>query len=336
MTSAIGNCAAYSVQSGRLRSFTMDGLGTMAFHRGRDGLIYAIGDPLTDHGKHQAVIDGFLDAFPRSIFIQCSDITARHLRAKNYYANIYGIETELPLPHWRCQGRKSHMLRKQRKKSERAGIIIREIGDNPEDLAEARRISDQWLAEKKSTAVELEMLTRPPVFAPEQGTRKFAAYHDHDMVGIAFFDPLSITDPNKGYVFQIVRTLSLFSGTGSHLLLHAADVFREEGMETLSLGGSPLALRPEPMKKNSPITRLMLHIFKFTSKHAYDYEGLEFYKSRFNGAEKPIYFCTPHWLPVRGLIGLAVETGMARHQLSYLRSRLTLRLKRMLPRSGRR
>lgn len=311
-------------------AFTVDGLGTMAYHRSRDNLIYAIGDPLAAQGHHQALIEAFIDTFPKAVFIQCSDLTARYLRAKNYYANLYGIETELELARWRCQGRKSHMLRKQRKKSEKAGVLIREISHEPVELLEAKSISDQWLAAKKSTAVELEMLTRPPVFAVEKGTRKFAAYYDQKMIGIAFFDPLSISDSSKGYVFQIVRTLSLFSGTGTHLLLHAADVFRQEGLEIMSLGGSPLALRAEPMKRHSPVTRLMLRIFKYTSKHAYDYEGLEFYKSRFNGLEKPVYFCTRNLLPVRGLIGLATETGMARHQLSFLRSRLSLKLHRMM------
>ena len=285
-------------------------------------MIYAIGDPLAAYGNHKNLINAFIKAFPEAIFIQCSDVTARHLRNKDYYVNLYGVETELQLASWQCQGRKSHMLRKQRKKSEKSGIVIEEISDNPDELLKAKQISDQWLTDKKSTAVELKMLTRPPIFAIEKGTRKFAAYCENTMIGIAFFDPLNLCSSDKGFVFQIVRTAQQFSGTGTHLLLHAAEVFRHEGMEIMSLGGSPLALRAEPMQGHSPATRLILNLFKSMSSHAYDYEGLEFYKSRFNGLEKPIYFCSRHWLPIRGLIGLATETGMARLQLSKIGARL--------------
>lgn len=307
----IGNCCAYSLRSGDLLSFDVDGVGSMAYHRTRSGFVYAVGDPLSLRGDEATIIHAFRRRFPEAAFIQCSDLTARHLSNAGYYINNYGFETELELGSWSCQGRRSHMLRKQRKKSERAGISIREITSDQAALRQAQQISDRWLAEKKATSVELKMLTRPPVFACEPGTRKFAAYGDDTMLGIAFFDPLSLSDANQGYVFQIVRTASHLTGTGTHLLLHAADLFHQESKQIMSLGNSPLARRPESRWRHSRATKYILRAFKWSSRNIYDYTGLEFYKTRFGGTEKPVYFCSRHILPARALIGLATETGMA-------------------------
>jgi lysylphosphatidylglycerol synthetase-like protein (DUF2156 family) len=303
------NCLAYSDISRDLQVFEVQDIGRIVFYKSNSGVIYAIGDPQAEASSIEPILAQFLAAFPQANFIQVSDISANYLSRCGYFVNNFGIETELPLDTWHCRGTKSHMLRKQRKKSEKAGTVIREITDNPTELAMGKTVSDAWLIEHKNTTTELCILTRPPVFAPERLTRKFAAYLDGKMVAIAFFDPLNLADLQEGYVFQVIRSSGGASGVRTHLLLHAADVFRGEGIRTLSLGLSPLRLHPQEPFRHSRFTKSLLHSIRSLSSLGYGYDGVEFYKSRFDGKERMVYLCSRSYYPIKPILTMLKATN---------------------------
>ncbi len=303
------NCLAYGDISRDLQVFEVPNIGCVIFYKSSSGDIYAIGDPLTKESSINTILALFLDSFPHANFIQVSNASANYLSNCGYFVNNFGIETELPLDKWHCQGAKNHMLRKQRKKSEKAGTIIREITDDPAELAMGRQVSDAWLAECKNTTTEFCILTRPPVFEPERCTRKFAAYLEGKMVAIAFFDPLNLSDLQEGYVFQLIRSNGGVSGVRTHLLLHAADIFRHEGVRTLSLGLSPLCLRTQEPFRHSRFTKSLLHSIRSLSL-GYGYEGVEFYKSRFDGEERMVYLCSRSYYPVKSVFTMIKATNM--------------------------
>jgi lysylphosphatidylglycerol synthetase-like protein (DUF2156 family) len=303
------NCLAYSDISRDLQVFEVPDIGGVVFYKSSSGGIYAIGDPLAQAADINTLLARFLAAFPHANFIQVSDISANYLSHCGYFVNNFGIETELPLDTWQCRGTKSHMLRKQRKKSEKAGSMIREITDDPAELATGKTVSDAWLTEHKNTTTELCILTRPPVFAPERLTRKFAAYLDGKMVAIAFFDPLNLADLQEGYVFQVIRSNGGASGVRTHLLLHAADVFRGEGIRILSLGLSPLRLRPQEPFRHSRFTKSLLQAIRSLSSLGYGYDGVEFYKSRFDGNERMVYLCSRSYYPIKPILTMLKATN---------------------------
>jgi lysylphosphatidylglycerol synthetase-like protein (DUF2156 family) len=311
------NCLAYSDISRDLQVFEVPDIGCIVFYKSSSGDIYVIGDPLTKESSINTILALFLDAFPRANFIQVSHASANYLSDCGYFVNNFGIETELPLDTWYCRGTKNHMLRKQRKKSEKAGSMIREITDDPTELAIGRKVSDAWLVEHKNTTTELCILTRPPVFEPERCTRKFAAYLDGKMVGIAFFDPLNLADLQEGYVFQLIRSHGGASGVRTHLLLHAADIFRSEEVRTLSLGLSPLCLRTQEPFRHSRFTKSFLHSIRSLSL-GYGYEGVEFYKSRFDGTERDVYLCSRSYYPIRSVFTMIKATNMIHTMLQQL------------------
>lgn len=315
------NCMAYSTRSGDLQSFECAGLGTVPFITTKAGITFAVGDPLTEEANVPKLLARFLDEYPQACFVQVSDLSAQYLCSRGYYANMLGVETELFLPGWSCTGSKSHMLRKQRKKSERAGVTIQEITADEEQLRAAKTVSDAWLLEEKSTDIELRIMTRPPYFFYEKHTRKFAAYLDGDIIAIAFFDPLSLSEPDAGYVFQIVRSRpGSPSGVRTHLLLHAIDIFRKEKARVCSLGLSPLSIFDTESYHHSPLTRALSRAIRFVSKIIYNYDGMAFYKSRFDGKQRNVYYCSQSYFPLGSAFVLLNETGLLRaglHRLSF-------------------
>ena len=320
------HCLAYSQVTGDLRAFHGDSGGTLLYHPMRFGAKLAVGDPLADAQDHQLLLDQFLTENPRANFIQCSETFARQLQARGFFVNSFGVETDLILSGWSAAGKRAHMLRKNFNKADRAGVKVVEITADPEQLSLARSISDGWLWATNRTLAELRLLTRVPVFAAEPGTRKFASYHERRMVGIGFFDPLCLADEHRGYVYQIVRELpDAPDGTRTHLLLSVADLFRASGVERLSLGLSPNCLAGTEPLRYSDWTRRFLQLSR---KWAwYNYEGQEFYKSRFGGEENPVFFASRSRFALPSLLSLAYETGILNSYLSQC-------LRRPLPRSA--
>jgi lysylphosphatidylglycerol synthetase-like protein (DUF2156 family) len=305
------NCLAYGGRSGALAHFHVPHLGDVNYFRSRSGVTLVIGDPVCRAAHVAELIARFIEKFPSACFVQVSEATAAELSRAGFYVNNFGFETELMLKDWQCSGPRSHMLRKNMKKALRAGVEVVEISEDPLRLAECRAVSESWLNQTKGTAVELTLLTRPPVFECEPATRKFAAYLDGRAVGVAFFDPISACCECKHYVFQIVRSApDAVSGIGTLLLLSAAEQFRNEGVEILSLGLSPLSLLPREPFRHNPMTRQILRLYKKLTARLYNYQGIEFYKSRFGGVERPVFFCCKSPWAVWQIIALGISIGI--------------------------
>ena len=294
--------------TGDLATYTHELGGRLLYRATRFGAV-AVGDPLADHGQVEPLLDHFIHAHSRASFIQCSEETARLLQARGFFVNSFGIETDLVLSRWSSSGKRAHMLRKSFNKADRIGVKILEITDDAAQLGAARLVSDRWLLAANQTRIELSLLTRPPVFVPERGTRKFASFYEGRMVGIGFFDPLCITESGFGYVYQLLReSPEAPPGTRTHLLLSVAEEFRAIGIERLSLGLSPNSLAETEPLNYSPWTRRLL---QFGRKWpCYNYEGQKFYKSRFGGDEKTVFVASRSKFALPLLLTLVVETGI--------------------------
>lgn len=312
------HCLAYSQVTGDLATFGDPLSGTLLHRKTRLGATLAVGDPIAEPAQVESLLDRFLHAHPHASFIQCSEEIARLLQARGFLVNSFGVETDLILSQWNCSGKRAHMLRKNFNKAERIGVTVVEITDDLGQLEQARLVSNRWLFAAHRSHSELALLTRPPVFAPEPGTRKFASFFSGQMVGIGFFDPLSLTESNVGYVYQLLReSADAPPGTRTHLLLTVAELFRSAGFERLSLGLSPNCLSETEPLNYSRFTRRVL---EFARKWPwYNYEGQQFYKSRFSGEERTVFVASRSRFALRLLIALGVETGIFRTYWDRLR-----------------
>jgi len=315
------HCLAYSQVTGDLATFSHPLGGELLYHSTRWGQTLAVGDPLAGPSQTEPLLDHFLQTHPRASFIQCSGETARLLQARGFFVNSFGLETDLVLNRWSPSGKRAYMLRKNFNKADRLGVKVVEITDDREQLNAARRVSDGWLLATKQISRELRMLTRPPVFAPEVGTRKFASFYNGQMVGIGFFDPLCVKEPGLGYVYQLLRdSPDAPTSIGTHLLLSVAERFREAGIERLSLGLSPNSLADTEPLRHSQWTRGVL---QFSRKWPwYNFEGQEFYKSRFGGDERTVFVASRSKFALSLLFNLAIETGMAQTHWGRLFGRM--------------
>ena len=316
------HCLAYSQTTGDLATFGDPVKGMLLYRKTRLGATLAVGDPIAEAAQMESLLDRFLRAHPRSSFIQCSEEIARRLQARGFLVNSFGVETDLILSQWNCSGKRAHMLRKNFNKAERMGVTIMEITDDTGQLEQARSVSNRWLFAAHRSHSELALLTRPPVFAPEPGTRKFASFFNGQMVGIGFFDPLCLKESRTGYVYQLLReSPDAPSGTRTHLLLTVAELFRSAGFERLSLGLSPNCLSEREPLNYSLFTRRVL---QFARKWPwYNYEGQQFYKSRFGGEERTVFVASRSRFPLSLLIALGVETGIFRTYWDRLRHRMS-------------
>ena len=305
------NCLAYGVKCGLLASFELPGAGSLNYYHSSFGITFVIGDPVCPVKSIKQVITAFLSRHPRACFVQVSGTTARVLAEAGYYANSFGVETELDLDTWQCKGPKAHMLRKNRAKAARAGTEIIEITADKERLAACQVVSRTWLQQAKGTEIELTVLTRPPVFHPEPMTRKFAAYVDGKVMGMAFFDPISPGADRQAYVYQIIREArDAPAGTRTYLLLSVADQLRKEGADVLSLGLSPLCLASEEPFRHGRGTRFMLRLLRRMTAQTYNYDGQQFYKSRFGGHERPVFLCSRSTTPLFSMLALLRDSGL--------------------------
>ena len=311
------HCLAYSAISGDLATHHGPLGGALLYFSMRCGISLVVGDPLASPDQIEPLLDDFLQAHARPSFIQCSEDLARRLEARSFFVNSFGVETELVLSRWSSAGKRAHMLRKNFNKAELMGVKVMEITGDAARLELAQSVSDAWLRATKGTGRELRLLTRPPVFAVEEGTRKFASWHDGQMVGIGFFDPLCVRKTGLGYVYQVLReSPAAPEGTRTHLLLSIANSFRAEGIERLSLGLSPNSLAGIEPLDYSRWTRRLLQISR--KWPWYNFAGQEFYKSRFGGDEKTVFVASRSALAAPLLWNIVIETGMLQTYWSQL------------------
>lgn len=250
-----------------------------------------LADPVCDKKNYKKIIQLFLKKHPNVMFVQGSRELAEVLNQEGLQVNLFGIETEIPLVDFDLKGKHRAKLRQWRNKCQREGVLIKEQAiDECEDLDEIKLLSSQWLSTKGGD--DLGFLVRPLRFEKEKDVRYFWAYKDEKLVALATFDPIYSDGKVVAYYHNIDRMLdSAPHGTSAAIVLHAIEAFKQEGVEMVSLGMSPLYLQKG--------LALELNYHKFTRKsfwYAFDnlnfiypFQGNLSHKNKFNGIKKPIY-----------------------------------------------
>jgi hypothetical protein len=274
-----------------------------------------VGDPLADQKQVDRLLDHFLQAHLRASFIQCSEDIAWRLQARGFFVNSFGIETDLVLSRWSSSGKRLHMLRKNYNKADRMGVKVVEITGDSEQLEAARSVSDSCLLATKQMRCELRLLTRPPVFAPEHGTRKFASFHNERMVGIGFFDPLCVMETRLGYVYQLLReSPEAQKALGLTCWCRLLKSFGRRALSGYRSGCRPIVWL---IWNHSSIACGLAVCCSFRGRGHGTTTGQEFSKSRFCGDQKT-FVASRSKFALPPLWNLAVETGIVRTRWSRL------------------
>jgi lysylphosphatidylglycerol synthetase-like protein (DUF2156 family) len=274
--------------------FDLPGIGYIAYAR-HWGLRFVLADPVCHPHLRGVMLDRFLAAVPNALFVQVTKPVVEHLhQAHGYYGTQFGSESKVDLASWSLRGGKKQTIRTAINQARNQGIEIRESGFDPD----AKKISEAWIRTRRCKNNEIRFLIRPMLVDYRDGTRYFYAYHHGEAVAFVFFDPVYLNGRLVGYVPNISRSSANFKqGLWYALMVHAMEVFKAEGVTYIDLGLVPLMMADEIEPQESRLLRGVMSAIRERMDFLYNFKGLEFAKSRFQGTVEKTYCCHRRALP---------------------------------------
>jgi phosphatidylglycerol lysyltransferase len=179
-------------------------------------------------------------------------------------------------------------LRGQLNRTFNKGLTVEEWSANKATGNPAlKRLLDDWLSTRGLPS--LHFLVEPETLSSLEDRRVFVALRDAEAVG--FLNASPIPGRHGWLVEQFVRGHDAPNGTVELMLHRAAEVLAEEGYEYLTMGLSPLTQQAQTeLPETSPTIRFLLAWARAHGKRFYDFEGLEFFKTKFEPEYwEPIY-----------------------------------------------
>jgi lysylphosphatidylglycerol synthetase-like protein (DUF2156 family) len=295
------HCMSFSALQPEMQFFDMPGKGFIAY-RSLWGASMVLGDPICDEKDRGLLIGEFMRFHPNNAFIQISEPIAELIHNEfGYYATQFGIETTVDLKEWNLKGKKKQVLRTSVNQAKDQGVTIRECYEECRHHA----LSKKWMSTRKIKNREIGYLIRPMVMDYEKETRKFFAYLGDELIGFVFFDPIYKDGKIISYVPNISRFSHLFrQGIFYAIMVHAMEKFQKEGIKQLNLGLSILVLDEENRTHEAWLLKNIERLIYRYGNFIYNFKGINFTKSRFQGKENNFY-CAHKWsLPALKLISV--------------------------------
>lgn len=285
---------SFSTMQPDMSYFDMPGIGYIAYAR-HWGMQFVLSEPVCAPQHRALMLDHFVAEHPNAVFVQVGKEVVDHLHHRyGYYGTQFGSESKIDLATWSLRGSKKQIIRTAINQARNQGIEIRETGYDPE----AKKISQAWIQTRRCKNQEIRFLIRPMLIDYREGTRYFYAYHHGEAVGFVFFDPIYANGKLVSYVPNISRSSANFKqGLWYALMAHAIDVFKAEGVDYVDLGLVPLMMAREVEPQESRLLRMTMGVIRERMDFLYNFKGLEFAKSRFQGKVEKTYCCHRNALP---------------------------------------
>lgn len=295
------HCLSFSLLQPEMHFYDIPGMGFIAFSQ-KWGTRFVLADPVCDAKDRETLLGGFLRQGKQPTFVQISQDVALLLHEKfGYYATQFGVEITVDLESWDLKGKKKQIIRTSVNHARKAGVLIEENCT----AAGCRQLTDEWLKTRKVRNREIVFLIRPMDMPYQEGTRKFYAYLDGELIGFIHFDPVFSDNLIIGYVPNISRFSNRFKpGIFYPLMNHAMETFKQEGVKYLHLGLCPLVADERDMPCESKILKRINRLLYTHGNWIFSFQGLYFTKSRFDGVESRIFGGTKEKLPTRAFLTL--------------------------------
>lgn len=288
-------CMSFSTLQPEMHYFDVPGMGFIAF-REKWGYRLTLSDPVCDAKDREAVLRELLSMDGKNtLFVQLTQDTAELLHSKfGLYATQFGSEIIVDLENWNLKGKKKQILRTSVNHARKEGIVIEERCTH----AECRRLTDEWLNTRKVRNREIGFLIRPMEMEYEEGTRKFFAHQDGKLIGFIYFDPIFSDNRVISYVPNISRFSNNFKqGIFYPIMVHAMEVFKQEGIKMMNLGLCPLVVDDRDYPSESALQKKINRLIYRYGNWIFSFKGLYFTKSRFEGVERKVYGAHKGMLP---------------------------------------
>ncbi len=293
------HCLSFSAFQPNMHFFDISGIGYIAYVK-KWGTRFVLADPVCHEIDREFLVGEFLKDRSNTAFIQISESFSNLLHERfGLYATQFGIESIIDLKNWNLKGKKKQVLRTSINKAQKDGVRFVEMdGENIDD-----ELTREWLRTRKVRRKEVVFLIRPRNQKYQEGTRRFYAFLDDELLGFIHFDPIY----EDGRVIAYVPNISRFSpkfkqGIFYPLMVHAMETFQSEGVPYLYLGLSPLVVADEDLPCESGILKWMVRLLYKYGNILYSFKGLHFTKSRFAGTEVKTFCAHREWLPAKSML----------------------------------
>ncbi len=312
------HCMAYTSLEPQMEYFIIEDVGYIAYIRyrhwfwARKERKVVLADPICAVEDYSVIINAFIKKYPDVIFVQSSKDTASVLDKLGYQVNLFGVENEIPLLDFNLQGKHRAKLRQWKNKCEREGVTVKEtcISD-VENMPDIKALSAKWLKTKGGD--DLDFLVRPLRFEKENDARYFWAFQHEKLIGMAVFDPIYQDNKIVGYYHNIDRIDEATpNGSSAMILLAAIDTFRQEGIQKVSLGMSPMYV-PDGLKNefnHHPFTRKAFRYAFENLNFLYSFKGNLTHKKKFGGNHQPLYISSTNGTGLREVFVMMKAIGM--------------------------
>lgn len=297
-----GQALSYSTLQPGMRYFDVDGVGYIAYQV-KFGRRFVLGDPICTPGDMSLLIERFLAENSNSVFLPVPVESAVLLHeAFGFFATQIGCETYLELASWSPRGRRMRNFRRAVAHADRLGIEVTEV--EVVDPDEVRHVSEEWRHGRRLRKRWLTFMSRPVHAEPASGVRKFLARLDGRLIGYVFFDPIFANKQVVAYGPSLSAFTTEFCKGQFYLMLeHASRRFREQGVQHINLGLSPLDIVAPAYPFESCFFRYAISGMRLTGDQLYNFRGLSFIKRKFYGKQVPVFAAHRSRLPMTDLIG---------------------------------
>ena len=306
---------AYSTAVQPRMEYFGDERGFIAFRK-RWGITFALGDVVASTEQTGPMIDAFLKAQKRVVFCQASQLLAKQLVERGFYANEMGADTTIDLADYNFNGKQKEWLRYASNWCARRDYRIVEAGFDEVHPSQVEAVSEAWRETRTVKQKEVRFLNRPIVLEDEPDVRKFFFLApDGQLQAYIFLDPLYRDGRLIGFVTCIKRRhpdAPMYSEQA--IMKHIIEKLQSEAIQELKLGLSPMAWIDDDQFKNSYLTsRLFKYGFDagWVNRYFYHLKGHADYKRRFRGREEKFYLCSQRGFSVFRLFALLALCGVA-------------------------
>jgi len=282
----------------------------------------ALSDPVCAPEHVPNLIRNFLKHDRRAVFGVISERCAGLLRPLGFKVNCIGYEPELPIQTYNTNGnwKELDLIKRARNEVKREGITIREEKGDTLNRDELSAISAKWIGQKKINDREIWIYARRPVFEHEEDVRKFVAYdREGRVVGFVFYDPMYRAGRVFGYAAQIVRCdEQRFGRLATAVHMTAIETFKPEGREVLNLLLAPFVKLDQGKFNDDRGAEWFLRLSARFGNDIYNFKGLSFHKSKYRGAEKPLYYASNSLFPGNDLYLAFLSADVTRSYFSTM------------------
>ncbi len=294
------HCMSFSQFQHEMHYFDITGIGYIAYRK-KWGRRFVLADPVCHENDREYLLGEFLKDKTDSVFVQVSEPVADLLHEKfALYSSQFGIETIVDLKTWDLKGKKKQILRTAINKAQKEGIRFVELNEGG-DYDDA--LTEKWMRTRRVKKKEVVFLIRTKNQEYQEGTRRFYAFSGDEAVGFIHFDPVYENGKVIGYVPNISRFSPEFKqGIFYPLMVHAIEVFKQEGVPSLYLGISPAAVDATDKPCESKIFKMIVRLLYKFGNYFYSFKGLQFTKSRFQGVEVKTFCSHKEMLPTRSFL----------------------------------